>query len=471
MTGEKEMTEVSGVGSSQMLVIRAPRLFDGAGGEYRDGASVWVEGKRIKAVYGQEAPSPPPGAQVLDFSEGCILPGLMDCHVHLMYGTADRMRGPKSYHHVNEADSDALMLLRTVRNGYLHLLKAGVTTMREAGARGRIAFDLKEGISAGFFRGFPTVHACGRTITITGGHFYFCGEEADGPEGCRLAVRRLVKEGADFIKAMSSGGGTYITDNRRASFTVEELKAIVDEAHRHGKATTTHAIATESIVNALEAGFDCIEHFGFVELDYTRRFDPRLGERMIDSNIWLSPTIQCAYRRLERLRQFEEQRPLTAAEKENKAYAAWQQEGQIYVMGKLYEMGARRFLMGTDAISEFGDYAIGLELMVDAGLTNQDALLAATRNCAEAFGILDEVGTLERGKKADITVVQGDPLRDIRAMGQVVQVVKGGYALPMAGLELFPHGPGAAQVQRRRRRPDPQVIRLPEDITPERIAS
>jgi imidazolonepropionase-like amidohydrolase len=391
----------------------------------------------------------------------------MDCHVHLMYGTADRMQGPKSYHHVNEADSDALMLLRTVRNGYRHLLKSGVTTMREAGARNRIAFDLKEGISAGLFRGFPTVLACGRTITITGGHFYFCGEEADGPEGCRLAVRRLVKEGADFIKAMSSGGGTYITDNRRASFTVEELKAIVDEAHRHGKATTTHAIATQSIVNALEAGFDCIEHFGFIELDYTRRFDPRLGERMIERRIWLSPTIQCAYRRGERLRRLKQERPLTMVEEEKLVYAARQQEGQLYVTGKLYEMGARRFLMGTDAIAEFGDYALGLKLMVEAGLSNQDALTAATRNCAEAFGILEEVGTLESGKVADITIVQGDPLRDIRAMEQVIQVVREGYVLPMAGLELFPHGPGAARVVRWRRRPDPQVIRLPEDIGPQ----
>jgi len=440
------MPNISEAGSNKTLIIRAPRLFDGAGNEHRDGASVWVEGERIKAVYGPEAPPSPPEAQVLDFPDGCILPGLMDCHVHLMYGTVDRMQGPKSYHHVNEADSDALMLLRAVRNGYRHLLKSGVTTLREAGARSRIAFDLKEGISAGLFHGFPTVYACGRTITITGGHFYFCGEEADGPPGCRVAVRRLVKEGADFIKAMSSGGGTYITDNRRASFTVEELKAIVDEAHRHGKATTTHAIATQAIANALEAGFDCIEHFEFVELDYARRFDRRLGEHMIESNVWLSPTIQTGYRNLERLRRLKEERALTPVEEESLAYYNWKQEGQIYVTGKLYEMGARRFLMGTDAIAEFGDYAIGLELLAKAGLSNRDVLLAATHNCAEAFGILDKVGTLEPGKVADITVVQGDPLQDIRAMKQVVQVVKAGYVLPMAGLDLFPHGPGAAQV-------------------------
>jgi imidazolonepropionase-like amidohydrolase len=141
----------------QTLIIRAPRLFDAAGNEYRDGASVWVEGKHIKAVYGREAPPPPRDARVLDFPDGCILPGLMDSHTHLMYGTAHRMQGPKSYDYVNAEDSDTLMLLRTVRNGYRHMLKSGVTTLRDAGSRNRITFDLKEGISAGLFRGFPTL--------------------------------------------------------------------------------------------------------------------------------------------------------------------------------------------------------------------------------------------------------------------------------------------------------------------------
>lgn len=453
-----------------ITIIRGRMLFDAAGHEHRDGANVWIEeapqgapeGGRIRAVYGREAPAPPAGARVLDFADGCILPGLIDSHVHLMLGTADRNAGPRSYNHVMDEDSDALMLLRCVRNGYIHLMRAGVTTMRDLGARNQITFDLKHGLSAGLFRGFPTVQACGRSVTITGGHFHFCNEEADGPEACRLAVRRLVKEGADFIKVMGSGGGTYITDNRRASYTVEELRAIVEESHRHGKPTTIHCLATESISNALDAGFDCIEHYEFLELDDTRRFDPRIAERMISSNAWLSPTIQTGYRRMEQLRRLKTERALTPEEQEALTYFEWKQEGQRYVNGELYKMGARRFLMGTDAIAEFGDYAIGLELMVAAGLSTRDALLAATRNCADACGLLDEVGTLEAGKTADITVVQGDPLADIRAVGRVLQVVKGGYVLPMESLELFPHGPGAAVPPKRRRRPDPQIIRVPE---------
>jgi imidazolonepropionase-like amidohydrolase len=445
-----------------LIVIQAPVLFDAAAAEHTHGASLWVSGERIVGVYGHDGPVAPANAQVLTFPNGCILPGLMDSHVHLTLGTADRHNGPRTYDHIMEEDNDGLMLLRCVRNGYRHLLRSGVTTMRDAGARHRAAFDLKDGVGAGLFRGFPTVHACGRSITITGGHFHFCGEEADGPDGCRLAVRRLVKEGADFIKVMGSGGGTYITDNRRASYTVEELRAITEEARRHGKRTTIHALATESIENALTAGFDAIEHYEFIELDDTRRLSRSLLDRMIDENVWLSPTIQTGYRRMRRLQSLGEERTLTPAEEETLTYLQWKHEGQLYATGLLYRLGARRFLMGTDAIEEFGDYAVGLELMVKAGLSNRDALLAATRHCADAFDIAGDVGTLEPGKLADITVVEGNPLEDIRSVGRVQQVVKGGYVLPMESLELFPHGPGAARVSPRKRRPDPQIVRLDE---------
>ena len=446
---------------TDLLIIRARYLFDAEGGEHRNGASVWIEGSRIAGVYGNEAPATPSNATVLEYPNGCILPGLMDSHVHLMYGTEDRMAGLRSYEDVNEVDSDSLMLLRAVRNGYQHALMAGVTTMRDAGARGRITFDLKEGISAELFKGFPTVQASGRPITMTGGHFYFCGEEADGPDACRQAVRRLAKEGADFIKVMGSGGGTYITDNRYASYTVEELRAIVDEAHRHNLICTVHVIASQSIANAIDAGVDSLEHYEFIEKDYTRRLDLALAERIIEGNIWLSPTIQTGYRNMEALIKLKEERPLTDWEEESLTYFSWKQEGQLYVTGKLYELGARRFVMGTDAISRFGDHALGMELMVEAGLPNREVLNSATRNCAEDFGILGEVGTLTPGKIADITVVDGDPMKDMSAVSRVIQVVKRGYPLPMESSEMFPHGPGAVthQTKQGRRPHNPGIIR------------
>ncbi len=447
--------------SAEVTIIQAPRLFDAAGTTHKEGASLWIEGDKITGVYGREAPATPEHARVLEFENGCILPGLIDSHTHLMYGTGERMKGPRSYDHVNEEDSDGLMLLRSVRNAYQHLLKAGVTSMRDLGARNRITFDLKEGASAELFKGFPTLHVCGRAVTITGGHFHFGHEEADGADECRKAVRRLVKEGADFIKIMGSGGGTYITDNRLASYTIPELRAIADETHRHGKACTVHAIATESISNAVEAGIDCIEHYEFVEMNFDRKLDPAVADQMIANSVWLSPTIQTGYRGMEQMLQIQEQRPLNPRESEDLVYLQWKQEGQLYVTGALYEMGAQRFLMGTDAISEFGDYAIGLRLMSEAGIPNAEVLHAATRNCAEAMGILDQVGTLEIGKKADVTVVTGDPLTNIRAVEDVVQVIKAGYVLPMDSLELFPKGEGAARRPAKNRPPNPQVIRLP----------
>lgn len=447
--------------TTDVTIIRAPRLFGSEGTVYNHGASLWIEGDRITGVYGGEAPAVPESARVLDFPEGCILPGLIDSHTHLMYGTGERMSGPRSYDHVNDEDNDGLMLLRSVRNAYQHLLKAGVTSMRDLGARNRITFDLKDGASADLFKGFPTLHVCGRAVTITGGHFHFGHEEADGEAECRKSVRRLVKEGADFIKIMGSGGGTYITDNRRASFTVPELRAIADEAHRHGKPCTVHAIATESIANAVEAGIDCIEHYEFVEMNYDRKLDPALADQMIANDIWLSPTIQTGFRNKESMLALREERALTPAEQEALVYAQWKQEGQLYVTGALYEMGARRFLMGTDAISRFGDYAVGLRLMAESGLPNEEVLYAATRNPAEAMGILDDVGTLETGKIADVTIVKGDPMSDIRAVENVQQVVKAGYVLPMDSLELFPEGDGAAKRPVVRKPPNPRVVRLP----------
>ena len=333
--------------------------------------------------------------------------------------------------------------------------------MRDLGARNRITFDLKDGASADLFKGFPTLHVCGRAVTITGGHFHFGHEEADGEAECRKSVRRLVKEGADFIKIMGSGGGTYITDNRRASFTIPELRAIADEAHRHGKPCTVHAIATESIANAVEAGIDCIEHYEFVEMNYDRKLDPAIADQMIANDIWLSPTIQTGFRKMESMLALREERALSPEEQEVLVYSQWKQEGQLYVTGALYEMGARRFLMGTDAISQFGDYAVGLRLMAESGLPHEEVLYAATRNPAAAMGILDDVGTLETGKIADVTIVKGDPMSDIRAVENVQQVVKAGYVLPMDSLELFPEGEGEAKPPVVRKPPNPKVVRLP----------
>ena len=229
--------------TAEVTIIRAPRLFGAEGTVHDHGASLWIEGDSIIGVYGSEAPAVPGNARVLDFPDGCILPGLIDSHTHLMYGTGERMSGPRSYDHVNDEDSDGLMLLRSVRNAYQHLLKAGVTSMRDLGARNRITFDLKDGASADLFKGFPTLHVCGRAVTITGGHFHFGHEEADGEAECRKSVRRLVKEGADFIKIIGFGG-RYLHHRQPAGLL-------------HDSGTARHCRRVPSSRQAVHRACDC----------------------------------------------------------------------------------------------------------------------------------------------------------------------------------------------------------------------
>ena len=425
-------------------------IFDAVDGRLGENAFVRISGDRIVEI-GKIAALPEELAECIrryDYPDGCLVPGFVDVHVHLMYGTEGRMSGPRSYDHVNAEDSDELMLLRAVRNAYQHLL-AGVTSMRDAGARNRITFDLKDGFAARLFGMAPRVHASGRSLTMTGGHFYFCGEEADGPEECRRAVRRLVKDGADFIKVMGSGGGTYITQPRYASFTVEELRAITIEAARHRKRTTIHALATETIRNALDAGFDCIEHVEFVEPDWSRRYDPEVGKRIADSGCFISPTLQCGWKgRLALENKLEAEGYLSKEEETQLVGLRAKTDQNLYTSGRLHELGVP-MVVGTDAIARFGDYALGVALLVRAGFPEAEALMAATRNGARAMDLEDEIGTLEPGKLADMVVVAGNPLHDIKVLEDVTQVVRAGEMVPMSAVALFPLGPGGVVYPRR----------------------
>ena len=288
-------------------VISAKTLIDGMGGPPLQRPIVVVEDGRITAV-GQQGKAQPPqraGVRELAFPEGHLLPGLIDVHTHLMFGTVGE-RGYRDgpYEAVIERDTDEIMLLRAAHNTHMHL-SAGVTTLRDCGARNRITFDLREGARQGLVTA-PRLLLSGRPVTITGGHFFWCNGEADGEDGVRNAVRQLVKEGSDFIKIMASGGGTAITDNRKRSYGVGELRAIVEEAHAHGKLTTAHCLATQSMVNALDAGVDMMEHGGFIEPDGSYVFRPEIAERIAQQGMYVSPTVQTGYRGrealLERLR-------------------------------------------------------------------------------------------------------------------------------------------------------------------------
>ena len=407
-------------------VIRAKALLDGTGAPPVRNAVVVVEGSRIVAAGSQEAVEAPRGSDVreLDFPEGYLLPGLIDAHTHLMFGA-----GEATYEEVIERDTDEIMLLRAARNAHIHL-NAGVTTLRDCGARNQVTFDLRRGVDQGLALA-PRLLLSGRPVTVTKGHFWWCNGEAEGVQGVRKAVRRLVEDGADFIKIMASGGGTAGTDNRRPSFSVEELRAIVDEAHNQGVPTTAHCIATQSIANALDAGVDSIEHATFIEPDGSYVFNPHLAERIASQGVRISPTVQTGYRRREKLLAMrEEGHALTPEDRIRLEDLQIKCERQVEFLGRLWSEWGITIVAGTDAISSFGDYCLGLELQVEAGMSTADVIRSATGVAAQAVGLDHLVGTLEPGKEADLIVVDRDPLADIRALRSMRMVMQRGGVVP-----------------------------------------
>jgi imidazolonepropionase-like amidohydrolase len=218
-----------------------------------------------------------------DYGAATIVPGLVDAHTHLV-APGDGTLGDE----VAREDDD-ILLLQAAQNART-LLHSGVTTLRENGAKGRVAFSLREGIRRKLAPG-PRMVICGRPITITGGHMGYFGSEADGESAVRAEVRKLLKEGADYIKIVASGGSTRTSDPNRASYTVPELAAMTDEARRHGKLTAAHCTSAQSVQNCLDAGVDMIIHCIFSEPDGTYRFRPDLVERLVAAKAWVNPTL------------------------------------------------------------------------------------------------------------------------------------------------------------------------------------
>lgn len=402
-------------------LIRAALLADGLGGEARPGQEVLVRDGRIAAL-GSHLDFPPE-TQIIDLGQACLTPGLIDGHTHLGLGGDGRPYAEMF------AESDEMMVLIGARNLQLHR-DAGITTLREHGARNQVGFALKEGVRRGLIPG-PRLQVSGRPITCTGGHFHLCNEVADGEQEIRRSVRRLVHEGADYIKIMASGGGTAGTLPGLASYTTAELGAAVHEAHYFHRLTAAHCRATDSMRRAVEAGIDLMEHAEFLDPDGELRFDPELAAMMAECGIWISPTLQ-AWTRYGRMVALRERRALLIREEELElAQLEARAELRLDLLRRLLEYpGMReRLVPGTDAGAgsiAFGHLDYDLQLLHQTGLTPGEVLVSATRISAAAIGAEKELGTIEVGKVADLTAFAGDPTRDISAFSRVVAVFQEG---------------------------------------------
>jgi imidazolonepropionase-like amidohydrolase len=411
--------------TTESLWVQADLLIDGTGHPPIVGGAVLVENSRVVAVGPQAAVPKPEMATAITFPGLTLLPGLIDCHTHLNF------RGDGASLEEMMEDSDALLMLIGAQNA-TRALYAGVTTLCDNGGRGHTVFALKEGIRRGYIQG-PRLLISGRPLTIPKGHCWPLGGEVQGEEALRQAVRQLVDEGADWIKVMASGGGTKGTVSHRPAYSANELHAIAGEAHAAGRWVGAHCNSIPALYNLLDAGYDMIIHGNLNTLDGQYRFDPELAARIADSGTWFNPTLHVCRGRIRRLERIRTQRPLTDGE-------ANMLEGQVRYWAQLVDTFQRllalnvRFVAGSDAgwsYFAFGDFAEEVDAMVEAGMAPGDALLAATRQCAEAIGIGREVGTLEPGKQADMLVVEGNPLEQVRSLLNVRAVFLGGVQVPL----------------------------------------
>ena len=334
-----------------------------------------------------------------DHPESTIMPGLIDSHVHLGFdggpNPAARMR--------SESDEQQLVLmLHSARD----LLGVGVTTARDLGARAYLDVVVRDAIAAGLARG-PRMVVATRPITVTGGHCWFMGGEADSDDELRRMVRTHHKHGADLIKVMSTGG--FMTTGSApwyAQFTETQLAVIVEEAGRVDKPVAAHAHGIEGIRRAVEAGVTTLEHCSFVTETNERRFEEPLAARIADRRIFVCPTINV-----------------------NAPYIA---ELTGIVVGEhllaMHDMGVR-LIAGTDAgidNTPHHQYVGGLEYLVTLGFRAAEVLAMATTEAAAALGVDTITGRLAPGFDADVIVVDGDPSTDITALGRLRRVIARG---------------------------------------------
>jgi imidazolonepropionase-like amidohydrolase len=324
-------------------------------------------------------------------------------------------------------DSDEVMLQRAVENARAHL-RSGVTTVRDLGARGRVGFALKDTAMRGGPDPMPALLVCGRPVTAPRGHFWFCGEEAEGPEGMRESVRRLAGEGADVIKVMVTGGGSAGTDRSRAYLSVEELVAVVDEAHGRGLRVVVHAQGTPGIRNAVAARVDVIEHCDFLGPDGKPHFDMGLAGQIAESGIYVDPTLHVLRISVQLLTSLAATRPLSADEQMRLDSFRIRYEAGRANVERFRQMGVR-LVGGTDAIRRFGDYYLTYEIFRECGLPPGESLATVTSVAAESMGIGDEVGRLAPGLAADVLILEADPARDDLALRRVRQVYRRGEAV------------------------------------------
>jgi imidazolonepropionase-like amidohydrolase len=396
------------------VLLKAGRLLDVRTGSYIEGAAIWIEGDRIKEVgrLTEVQAHAPHDAKVIDLSSATVLPGLIDCHTHLMARFAS---GPDGYLLGLATKSQAFRALEGAANARVTLY-AGFTTVRDVENEGSGYADvaLRDAINQALVEG-PRMQVATRAIAAVGQYnpfgvspdltnFPTGAQMVSGVEEARRAVREQIEYGADLIKVYA--------DWQHPTLTVDEIRVVVEEAHKQGLKVAAHATTTEGIKNAVTAGVDSIEH--------GHRANREDLEMMKAKGIFLVPTVGGIDASIERTKNM----PLTPEQREmRETFLRSSQQALQQAMN----LGVK-IASGFDASGAAGQGRNADELVVltKRGMPPLEAIRAATLNAAELMSWQDRVGALEPGKFADLIAVEGDPLTDITTLQQVKFVMKAG---------------------------------------------
>jgi len=404
-------------GQTRPVAVRAGRLFDSRNGRLLTHQVVLIQGSRIVEVGPADSVNVPSNAEVIDLGQATVLPGLIDTHTHLFLTGESRGR----YDEQLLKESWQLRTIEAVVNARRDL-EAGFTAMRDLETEGAMYsdVDVRNAIDRGLIPG-PRLQVVTRALSTTGGYPLegYSPEVAvpsgaqivDSPWAARQAVREQIKYGADLIKIYSTHHFRFTPEGRLVSvptFTLEEIQAIVDEAHREGVKVACHAYGGQGLHNCLDAGVESIEH----GLD----LDDGALQKMLQKGIYYVPTLY--------VYEFEPEEDLRAT-------------GGKTSRARIHEASFRRAVsrgvkiaFGTD-VGPFphGTQAKEFEYLVRFGMSPAQALQSATSMAAELMGWQDRIGSIEKGKFADLIAVSGDPLTDITELERVKFVMKGGAVI------------------------------------------
>ncbi|MBV9990799.1 MAG: amidohydrolase family protein [Alphaproteobacteria bacterium] len=408
------------------VVIHAGRLIDGVSKAPRGQVSILIHDDRIASVE-QGFVDGPAGAQVIDLSNSTVLPGLIDCHDHIT-STFDG-GNPIAEAVTRTAFDDAFLSVGNAER----TLMAGFTTVRDVGADPMVVIALKKAIAKGAVAG-PRLFVAGPPLGPTGGH----GDPAngfdpqlshegwtdwviDGPDSARRAVRKLHRMGADLIKIMPSGGVLSIADDPNAQLMADdEIEAVVKTAHGLGMKVAAHAHGKQAIEHAAELGVDSIEHGSFAD-EQSYAILKKHGTYLVPTMLVAQTVVDVAKNHPEQLN------PSSAAK-------ALMVGPRIKAnLSNAYKAGVK-IAFGTDqGLAPHGTNAREFALMVDAGMTPIDAIMAATHNAADLIGDSKDIGAVAPGRYADIVAVSGDPLADVTELERVQFVMKAGKVYKQGG--------------------------------------